>query len=125
LADVAVMDYSAFQQTASWMLTAQGQPITLTPPGGTYNVATSTFTGTGVPFQTTGVLLPLPRGLTHTPGTDIQSGDMQLLLPGTIAEPAVDTKALVNGRTYTIIEVSPCMPAGTAVYFDCIVRAPQ
>jgi hypothetical protein len=50
---------------------------------------------------------------------------MQLLLSGTIAQPAVDTKVLVNGKTYTIIEVSPVNPNGTAIYFDCIVRAPQ
>jgi hypothetical protein len=120
-----MMNYAAFQQTASWMLSTQGQPVTLTPPDGTYNVATSTFTGTGAPYQTTGVLLPLSRGLTHSPGTDIQVGDMQLMLPGTIGKPSVDTKAVINGRTYTIIEVNAVNPAGTAIYFDCIVRAPQ
>lgn len=119
------MDYSAIQGMASSLVAMQGQPVTLTPSGGAYNVATSTFTGTGVPFQTTGVLLPLARGLTHAPGTDIQSGDMQLMLPGTIPQPAVDTKAVVNGRTYTIIEVSTVNPAGTAIYHDTIVRAPQ
>jgi hypothetical protein len=119
------MNYAAFQQTASWMLQSQGQAVTLTPPGGTYNVGTSTFTGTGVPYQTTGVLLPLSRGLTHSPGTDIQVGDMQLMLPGTIGKPPVDTKAVINGRTYTIVEVNAVSPAGTAIYFDTIVRAPQ
>lgn len=119
------MNYAAFQQTASWMLSTSGQPVTLTPPGGTYNTATSTFTGTGVAFKTTGVLIPLSRGLTHNPGTDIQVGDMQLLLPGTIAQPAIDTKAVINGRTYTIIEANTVNPAGTAIYHDTIVRAPQ
>jgi hypothetical protein len=119
------MDFSGFQQSASALLAMGGQQVTITPPGGTYDVTTSTFTGTGVPFQTTGVLLPLSRGLTHMPGTDIQSGDMQLLLPGTIAEPAVDTVVVIGGKPYTIIEVSPFNPNGTAVYFDCIVRVPQ
>ena len=119
------MDFSGFQQSASALLAMGGQQVTVTPPGGTYDVTTSAFTGTGVPFQTTGVLLPLSRGLTHMAGTDIQTGDMQLLLSGTIAQPAVDTKVLVNGKTYTIIEVSPVNPNGTAIYFDCIVRAPQ
>ena len=119
------MNYAAFQQTASWMLSSQGQPVTLTPPGGTYDVTTSAFTANGVPFQSTGVLIPLSRGLTHTPGTDIQSGDMQLLLPGTIAAPAIDTRAVINGRIYTIIEVSTVNPAGTAIYHDAIVRVPQ
>jgi hypothetical protein len=119
------MDYSAIQAMASSLVSMQGQPVTLTPPGGVYDVTTSTYTGTGVPFTTTGVLLPLSRGLTHSPGTDIQVGDMQLMLPGTIPHPAVDTKAVIDGHTYTIIEVSTVNPAGTAVYYDCIVRAPQ
>ncbi len=119
------MDFSGFQHSASGLLAMGGQQVMLTPPGGTYDVTTSTFTGTGVPFQTTGALLPLSRGLTHMPGTDIQIGDMQLLLPGTIPEPAVDMKAVINGKTYTIIEVSPVNPSGTAIYFDCIVRGVQ
>lgn len=119
------MDFSGLQHSASALLAMGGAPVTLTPPGGTYDVTTSTFTGTGVPFQTTGVLLPLSRSFTHMAGTDIQIGDMQLLLPGTIAQPPVDTKVVANGQTYIIIEVSPFNSNGTAVYFDCIVRAPQ
>lgn len=113
------------QASADALIQAQGQAVTLTPPGGTYNVATSAFTGTGTPIATTGVLLPLSRGLKHMPGTDIQSGDMQLLLPGNIAQPQVDTQAVIGGKTYTIIEVAPVSPAGTPLYYDCIARTPQ
>lgn len=115
------------QATALSLLSSQGQTVTLTPPpaDGTYNVATSSYSGTAAPFQTVGVILPLSRGLMHMPGTDIQGGDQQLLLPGNIAQPPVDTKVLANGKTYTVIEVNPVNPSGTPIYFDCIVRAPQ
>ena len=119
------MDFSFIQQMADATLLETGQAVTLTSPGGAYNVATSTWTGTGTPISTTGVLLPISRGLKHMPGTDIQSGDMQLLLPGNIAQPPIDTKAAIGGKTYTIIEVAPVNPAGTALYFDCVVRAGQ
>lgn len=119
------MDYSFLQNSAAALIQVQGQTVTLTPPGGTYDIPTGTWTGTASPVVTTGVLLPLSRGLKHMPGTDIQSGDQQLLLPGSIAQPPIDAKALINGLTYTIIEVSPFDPAGTPVYFDCIVRGVQ
>lgn len=111
------------QQMAVAMIQMQGQPVTLTPPGGTYDVATSTFTGNQTTVATTGVVLPLSRGLKHAPGTDIQEGDQQLLLPGNITQPAVDTKAHINGNDYIITEVDPVAPNGTPVYFDCIVRS--
>jgi hypothetical protein len=114
------------QATALSLLSSQGQAVTLTPPPtGTYNPATRTFTGTSTPIQTVGVVLPLSRGLMHMPGTDIQGGDQQLLLPGNIAQPSVDAQVLANGKTYTIIEVNPVNPSGTPIYFDCIVRSPQ
>lgn len=119
------MDTTFLQQSAGALINMTGQPVTLTPPGGSYNSATSTWTGTGVPITTTGVLLPLSRGLKHMPGTDIQIGDQQLLLPGTIVQPLVDTKVVIGAKTYTIIEVAPVNPAGSALYYDCIVRSGQ
>lgn len=119
------MNYGFLLNAAVAMIQAQGQPVTLTAPVVAYNTASSTATNSGTPVTTTGVLLPLSRGLKHMPGTDIQSGDQQLLLPGNIAQPLVDTQAVINGKTYTIIEVSPVNPAGTAVYYDCIVRSPS
>lgn len=120
------MDYSTIQQTASWVLTTQGEPVTLTLPGsGTYDPTTATFSGTPTQVQTFGTLLPLDRGLTHIPGTDIQSGDQQLLLAGAIAQPPVGSTVQVAGRPYTIMEVNPVAPGGLALYYDCIVRGSQ
>lgn len=117
------MSLMASMQAASLaLLSSQGQPVTLTPPvSGSYNVATSAFTGTSTPVSTVGVILPLSRGLTHMPGTDIQTGDKQLLLPGNIAQPLVDTQVLIGGKTYTLVEVN----AVSGAYYDCIARGPQ
>jgi hypothetical protein len=123
---VAVLSLvDALRQSATSLLKSQGQPITLTGTGGTYDVATRTFTGTGSPVSTVGIVLPLPRGLTHDPGTDIQDGDQQLLLPGSIAQPLVDATAVIGGKPYIIISVNVISPSGSPVYYDCIIRGPQ
>lgn len=112
------------QSDAAALLAEAGQAVTLTPPSnGTYNTATATVSGgSATPVQTTGVVLPLSRGLKHMPGTDIQAGDQRLLLPGDIAEPAIDTKAHIGGVDYTIKEVDPLNPAGTPLLYDCVIR---
>jgi len=112
------------QATALSLLSSQGQTVTLTfPGGGTYSGGV--FSGTPVQVVTVGVMLPLSRGLTHMLGTDIQEGDQQLLLPGNIAQPQVDTLVLANGKEYTITSVNPVNPSGTPIYFDAIIRGPQ
>lgn len=118
------MTYATDQLSAKQLLADAGQPVTLTPPAsGTYNTATGTITGSaGTPVQTVGVVLPLSRGLKHMPGTDITVGDQQLLLPGDIAQPVLDTKATIGGVDYTIKEVAPLNPAGTPLLYDCVIR---
>lgn len=110
------------QADAAAMIAEVGQAVTLTPKASTYDPATATVSGTTTPVSTTGVVLPLSRGLMNMAGTTIQAGDQQLLLPGTIAQPAVGTAANVNGQDYTIVQVNPLDPAGTALLYDCVIR---
>lgn len=121
------MTYADDQASAKATLADAGQAVTLTPPAsGTYNTATATVSGgAGTPVQTIGVVLPLSRGLKHMPGTDITASDQRLLLPGDIAQPVIDTKATIGGVDYTIKEVAPLTPGGTAVLYDCIIRSGQ
>ena len=121
------MSYATDQTDAKALLAEFGQAVTLTPKGGgTYSTATGTVSGgSGTPVTTTGVVLPLSRGLKHMPGTDIQAGDQQLLLPGDIAEPSLDTVATIGGKDYVIKEVAPLNPGGTALLYDCVIRGNQ
>lgn len=118
---------TADQLSAKAMIAESGQAVTLTPPAsGTYDTATGTVSGAaGTPVSTVGVVLPLSRGLKHMPGTDITISDQQLLLPGDIAQPALDTKATIGGVDYTIKEVAALSPAGTPLLYDCVIRGGQ
>jgi hypothetical protein len=118
------VSYADDQTSAKQLLAEAGQAVTLTPPTtGTYDPNTATVTGAApTPVTTTGVVLPLSRGLKHMPGTDITASDQQLLLPGDIAEPVLDTKATIGGVDYTIKEVAPLNPGGTSLLYDCVIR---
>jgi hypothetical protein len=105
------------------LITAKGQPVTLTyHAAGAYDPATATVTSTDTVVTTVGVVLPLSRGLKHMPGTNISVDDQQLLLPGDVAQPAVDTSVAIGTKNYTIVEVAPLNPAGTAQLYDCVIR---
>lgn len=145
------MSYADDQLSAKVLLAEAGQVVILTPPStGTYDPSTGTVIGAGaallteaggvvltevgdevllesgaaiVTIITIGVVLPLSRGLKHMPGTDIAAGDQQLLLPGDIAQPEIDTKVTIGGADFTIKEVAPLSPGGTALLYDCVIRA--
>lgn len=109
--------------SANSLIAAKGQPVTLTlHAGGAYDLATNTVALTDTTVATVGVVLPISRGLRHMAGSNIGVDDQQLLLPGDIAQPAIDTKATINGKTYVIVEVSPLAPAGEALIYDCMIR---
>jgi len=111
------------QATVLSLLSSQGQAVTLTyHADGVYIPATGIVTSNDTVVVTTGVLLPLSRGLKYMPGTDISIDDQQLLLPGNIAQPTVGTTATINGKNYLVTEVTPLNPAGTALIYDCMIR---
>ena len=108
---------------AADIIAAKGQSVTLTyHSAGDYDTSSGTVTAADSSVATVGVVLPLSRGLKHMPGTNISVGDQQLLLPGDIDEPAVDTTATIDGKDFTIIEVAPLAPAGEALIYDCVIR---
>lgn len=117
------MSYLVTQTSAARLLAEKGQTVTLTArTPGAYDTGAGAATVTETVVETSGVVLPLSRGLRHQDGGDIQVGDQQLLLPGDIDAPAIDTKATIGGVDYTIVEVSPLSPGGVAVLHDCVIR---
>lgn len=109
--------------SANSLIAAKGQPVTLTVHApGAYDLANNTVALTDTTVETVGVVLPISRGLRHMAGSNIGVDDQQLLLPGDIAQPPLDTKATIGGKTYTMIEVAPLAPAGEALIYDCLIR---
>jgi len=105
------------------LITAKGQPVTLTMhAAGAYDPATGTASLTDTPVTTVGVVLPISRGLRYMAGSNIAEDDQQLLLPGSIAKPPVDTTATIGGKAFTIVEVSELAPAGEPLLYDTIIR---
>jgi hypothetical protein len=105
------------------LITAKGQPVTLAyHAAAPYDLATNQVTITDTVVETVGVVFPLSRGLKHMPRTNISIDDQQLLLPGNIEQPPVDTTVTIGGKDFTIIEVAPLAPNGTAQVYDCMIR---
>jgi hypothetical protein len=117
------MTYLGTQTAAARLIAAKGQEVTLTRhSAGAYDTATGEVIVTDTVTVTTGVVLPLSRGLMQMPGTNIQAGDRQLLLSGAIDPPEINDTMSIGGAPYTIVEVSPLNPGGTVLVYDCVIR---
>lgn len=109
--------------TAKALIASKGQAMTLTYHGASaYDTSTGTVTLTDTQVATVGVILPLSVGLKNMASTTIGVDDQRLLLPGDIAEPAIDTTVTVGAKSYVITQVAPLAPAGTTLIHDCIIR---
>lgn len=117
------MSYAANLATAKRLLSSKGRAVTLTiEAASSYDPASASVTITPTTVTTTGVVLPLSRGLMFTPGSTIQEGDEQLLLPGDIDEPQIGSRATIGGVPYTIADVKTLNPGGTTILYDCVIR---
>jgi len=108
---------------AKALIASKGQAMTLTYHGASaYDPATATVTLTDTQVATVGLILPLSKGLRNMPGSTIGVDDQQLLLPGDIDQPAIDTTVTAGTKNYVITQVAPLAPAGTPLIYDCIIR---
>jgi hypothetical protein len=119
----SLVSYVDTQSATARLITEKGRAVTLSyPSAASYDTATGVGTVTNTTVVTTGLALPLSRGLKHMAGSDIAANDQQLLLPGSIDEPPLDTKATIGSVDYVITEVSAINPGGTPLLYDCIIR---
>ena len=126
-------DYSEIADVADEILEEFGQAVTLTHvepgeyvPGTGITNTTTTQAGTGAIFDY-GIA---QAGIYSVPGSLVQVGDKQLLLSplttvgGTLTIPVNgDTVTDIAGKVWTITRVKAVSPAGTAVLYDCNLRA--
>lgn len=117
------------RDTATRLLTAKGQTVTLTSrAAGSYNPATGAASVTTSTQAAKAVLLP-KSGLRNQGNAEVPAGDVQCLLSAMTTAGAVltapqvnDTVTDVNSRVLTVIEVAPLAPDGTAVMYDLTLR---
>jgi len=125
------MTYAATASRTLDVLDRKGASVTVTYEGaGTYDAATGQNSNSTSTAIAKGVILPFSQGLRKLGNTNIAIGDEQLLLSAlttagaALTQPKVDDSVTVNGKDYTIVEVSPLKPDGaTAILYDCTVRA--
>lgn len=121
---------TAQRSRAADLIERKGQTVTLAGnSGGTYNPATSGFTGTG--YSKTVKAVPLPLSHFRKNGDSVREGDEQLLVAGldtsgaALPMPPVNAVVtLADGTTKrTIIAVEGIDPDGAGyIYYDCITR---
>ena len=122
--------YSRMQKTANKLLLGKGQAVTLTHVvPGTYDPATGGVTNTTTTQTGTGAIVEWDAR--QVDGTLIKIGDKKLLLSplntaGTVLTAPVlgDTVTDAAGTVYTLVApLNTLSPAGTAVLYDCNMRA--
>ncbi|API58095.1 hypothetical protein BSL82_01275 [Tardibacter chloracetimidivorans] len=124
--------YTAMRQRAAASIQDKGAAVTVTyRTAGAYDPATGTSAITTATEDGYGVVLPFSTGLRKMAGTNIQMGDMQLLLATLAADgealtaPNVDDTVLIGSKTYTIIDIAPLAPDGTDLLYTCTIRGTE
>ncbi len=122
--------YDRMQKTSDRLLIGKGQTVTITHVvPGTYNPATGAVTNTATTQKGTGAVMDWDAR--QIDGTLVRVGDRRLLLSplntagGVLTAPVLgDTITDAAGGVYTLVApLKTISPAGTAVLYDCNMRA--
>lgn len=115
---------SSIALTASKLLAAKGEPVTITFVGDdatdpitgepTTPSANVSYTGNGYPSQY------MQKDID---GTNIQAGDVRLILELIDQRPEVGCLAQVDTQTYRVMDVNPVRLSGADVVYICQLRA--
>jgi hypothetical protein len=110
--------------TASKLLAAKGEPVTITFIGGG---ATDPITGeteapaANVDYTANGY--PSKYMQKDIDGTNIQAGDVRLILELVPVRPEVGCQATIDDGTYRVMDVQPIRLSGSDVIYICQLRA--
>ncbi len=115
---------SSIAATASKLLAAKGEPVTITFVGGGTSdpitgeaqtpAANTDYTGNGYPSQY------MQKDIN---GTNIIAGDVRLILELIGQRPEVGCQATVDSKTYRVMDVNPIRLSGDDVIYICQLRA--
>lgn len=110
--------------TASKLLAAKGEPVTITLLGGG---TTDPITGEPVTPATdtdyTGNGYPSQYMQKDIDGTNIIAGDVRLIMELIGQRPEVGCTATVDSKTYRVMDVNPIRLTGADVIYICQLRA--
>lgn len=110
--------------TASKLLAAKGEPVTITFLG---NNATNPITGASATPTAdtvyTGNGYPSKYMKKDVDGANIQAGDVRLILELIDERPSVGCLATIDATTYRIMDVNPIRLTGADIIYICQLRA--
>ncbi len=115
------MDYNALLQTTTRLIADFGQPVTLKK---TSVVAPENPWETPTTTETTTILAGVAETYSErlVNGTSILAGDIRLTVTATSVIPAVGDGVTVGGMSYSVINVMPTAPGGTALAYVLQLR---
>jgi len=116
-----VVDYAALQNTASGLLSNNGQSLSFgretsssfNPVTGVDTTSSSTYTGYGAGFDYIKAEID---------GEVIQRGDVRLILEATTTAPLIGDTVTYNGSVYRVMNVDEVSPGGTVVIYKLQIR---
>lgn len=119
--------YTRLQATASRLLKDKGQLVTFTrTTEGTFDPVTGKRTGTSEStFTADGVLgnySGKEAGALRAAGVEVRMDDRKLLIAAPETPPDLGDKVTVGGTSYTILNIKPVNPAGTAITYELHLR---
>jgi hypothetical protein len=117
--------YARMAEVALTLIGRFGQTVTLqNNVAGEYDPSTGTVEGTTQEQQASAVLQDY-TGQEFLTNTQIQQGDKKLKVAAKGLEwpPSLANKAIVQGTTYSVINVNEINPAGTPLVYELQVRS--
>lgn len=118
--------YDEMAVVALDMITEFGQPVTLRDTNvGSYDPSTGTNAPDIVLEQVAKSMLLEYKGYEFQNATLIQQGDRKLKIPavGLQWPPTLKTKAVIQGRTWSVVNVKEISPAGIPILYELQVRS--
>lgn len=122
LPDLYVSDfYPNLRAVASRLLTTYGQNLTFTRKTSTgYNAATGVNTLTTSQFSAHGAAFEYNAA--EIDGTNIQRGDLRLLLEWATTAPILGDTVTIDGLVYRVMNIQPTNPGGVVVMNELQLR---
>ena len=113
--------YSGLKSVSANLLQDKGRLLTFSretetafdPKTGKQNISASTYTGYGAAFN---------YNTKEIDGSNIQNGDIRLLLESPTTPPNNGDTATIDGNGYRIMNIKSVSPAGTVVVYQVQLR---
>jgi hypothetical protein len=111
-------------QTAARLLAKYGEPVTVTfTDWAEYDPITGAADGSTLTATLTAAAYPAAYQTKEIDGSNIQAGDVRLILGAIPSTPVMGCLVAMNGTTYRIMAVQQVRLSGANIVFICQIRA--